>query len=198
MLRKGVRTKPVAQGSLSRPSSLSSHAPCNINLSDRQKVAIMVRKDPPFACSAARLFRENVALAGLCRQSNVEKGRGSSVAGRSSAPARQSARFWLARARRALHTATAMILLAALLALHVQSPSQPVDGWAVPAAANGLPTPLAMSKRPTGGKGMAGAATGMRTTSLPPVGRLLIALGAGTPLATGAGKAQPSTGCDGL
>ena len=46
-----------------------------------------------------------------------------------------------------------MILLAALLALPVHRPSQPVDGWALPApVANGLPTPLAMSKRPTGGR----------------------------------------------
>ena len=63
-----------------------------------------------------------------------------------------------------------MILLAALLALHVPSPSQPVDGWALPPqVANGLPTPLAMSKRPTGGRLVVRIPDAAPAIPLPPV-----------------------------
>ncbi len=63
-----------------------------------------------------------------------------------------------------------MILLAALLALHVQSPSQPVEGWALSAhAANGLPTPLAMSKRPTGARLVVRIPDAAPAIPLPPI-----------------------------
>jgi len=67
-----------------------------------------------------------------------------------------------------------MILLAALLALHVQSPALPVDGWALPVsgpahAANGLPTPFAMSKRPTGGRLVVRIPDAAPAIPLPPI-----------------------------